>query len=60
MDRFFENLRRQAEENPVLAMGVTAGLLTATSQLVNALANAKNSRSWQKEVARRAVKDLKK
>lgn len=54
---FVTNLQRQAEENPVLAMGVAAGLITAISKLVDSAANAKNSRAWQQEVARRAMKD---
>jgi len=56
MNRFLENLQRQAEENPVLAMGVAAGLITAISQLLNASANKKNSVSWRKEVDRRIKK----
>lgn len=49
-DRFVENLTHQAEENPVLALGVAAALFTALSKLVNAAA-------WKKEVNRRAKKD---
>jgi hypothetical protein len=50
MDDFINNLKRQAEENPVLALAVAAGLITATSKLVNSWA-------WKQEVARRAMKD---
>lgn len=53
MDRFIENLKNQAEENPVLAMGVAAGLITAISQLINSTTNKKNSKAWAKEVDRR-------
>jgi hypothetical protein len=49
-DRFVENLTRQAEENPVLALGVAAALFTSLSKLVNAAA-------WKKEVNRRTKKD---
>lgn len=56
MNRFLDNLKRQAEENPVFALGVAAGLVTAISQLVNSGANARNSRAWQREVARRVKK----
>jgi hypothetical protein len=59
MERFIENLKRQAEENPVLALGVAAGLITAISKLIDANADMKNSRAWAKEVARRTVKDHK-
>lgn len=57
---FLNNLKRQAEENPIIALGVAAGLITAISKLVDAGAGAKNSRAWTKEVARRAAKDIKK
>ena len=49
MHRFFENLKTQSEENPMLALGVAAGLITAISKLVN-------SRIWAQEVNRRAKK----
>jgi hypothetical protein len=65
MERFLENLQRQAEENPVLALGVAAGLLTSISQLIssaakakNANANVKNSRAWEREVDRRVRKAI--
>lgn len=60
MDKFLENLKTQAEENPVVALGVAAGLITAISHLINSAGNAKNSRAWAKEVARRAAKDARK
>lgn len=46
MNEFLENLKRQASENPIVAMGVAAGLIGAISQFVN-------SASWRKEVNRR-------
>lgn len=60
MNRFIENLKNQAEDNPVLALGVAAGLITAISQLLNAGNNARNSRSWDRETMRRAMKDASK
>jgi hypothetical protein len=59
-DRFIDNLARQAEDNPVLALGVAAGLITAISKFINSGATAKNAKAWQREVARRAAKDAKK
>jgi TolB-like protein len=53
MNRFLENLQRQAEENPVLAMGVAAALITAISRLNDSRVNAKNSHAWAKEIDRR-------
>lgn len=58
MDKFLENLKAQAEANPVLAMGVAAGLLTAISKFMEANTNARNARSWDRETLRRAKKDI--
>ena len=52
-NRFIENLVRQTEDNPVLALGAAAALFTSLSKFMNAAA-------WRKEVARRAMKDRKK
>jgi hypothetical protein len=60
MNRFLENLKHQAEENPVFALGVAAGLIGEISQFMNASSNAKNARSWDRETARRAMKDTRK
>jgi hypothetical protein len=57
MNDFLTNLQRQAEENPVLALGVAAGLITAISKLIDSSGNARNSRAWAREVQRRAMKD---
>lgn len=53
MNRFIENLQRQAEENPMLALGLAAGLITAISKLAGTSVDMKNSRAWKKEVDRR-------
>ena len=58
MDKFLENLKAQAEANPVLAMGVAAGLITAVSKLMDANTNARNAKSWGRETRRRELKDL--
>jgi hypothetical protein len=54
--RFFENLQHQAEENPIVALGVGATLIAAISKLIDAQVNAKNSKAWAKEVERRVKK----
>jgi hypothetical protein len=59
MDRFIENLKYEAEQNPVMALGVAAGLITAVSKLMNARSDSRNARAWTREVARRAAKDKK-
>ena len=53
MNEFLENLKREASENPVFAIAVCAGLLTAASRFINASGNARNSKAWAKEVDRR-------
>lgn len=60
MQDFVGNLKRQAEENPVLALAVAAGLITAVSKLMDASGNVRNSRAWDREVARRMMKDAQK
>lgn len=50
MNDFIDNLKRQAEENPLVALGVAAALLTAGSKFINSMA-------WKQEVARRTVKN---
>lgn len=46
MDKFLENLKLQAEENPIAALAAAAAVLHGAAKLVNA-------RAWSKEVARR-------
>jgi hypothetical protein len=46
-------LKQQAEENPFIAMGVFAALLSGAAKLMNANTARKNSNTWKKEVARR-------
>jgi len=55
MQKFIDNLKRQAEENPILALGVTAAVATAASKLVHTMSEARNSRTWAKEVDRRRM-----
>jgi len=59
MNKFLANLKREAEENPIVALGVTAALLTAISKLIDSSVDVKNAKAWQMEVARRAMKDAK-
>lgn len=50
MDKFLANLKRQAEENPVLALGVAAAVITAVSKLIDANGRAKGSRAYARQV----------
>lgn len=60
MNEFLENLKRQAAENPIVALGVGAGLITAISKLIDSNTESKNAKAWQREVNRRAAKDARK
>jgi hypothetical protein len=57
---FLNNLQRQAEENPVLALAVAAGVITSITKLVEAGTNSRNAKAWTREVQRRAIKDSRK
>lgn len=60
MNDFLTNLQRQAEENPIVALGVAAGLITAIGKLIDAHGNLRNSKSWKRETRRREMKDARK
>lgn len=53
----FSNLKHQAEEQPLIAVGVLAAALTAVSKLMDANTNRRSSKTWDREVQRRAKKD---
>lgn len=53
MNEFFENLKREATENPTVALAITAGLLTAAAKFVEAAGHAKGSAAYAKDVERR-------
>lgn len=46
-------LKEQVEDNPLLAAGAAAALLTGVSKLLNANTARTNARTWKKEVKRR-------
>ena len=46
MDDFFKNLKAEAEANPLLAMGVAAGLLTAAGKFIEAAGSVKSKRAY--------------
>ena len=49
-------LKSQIEENPLLAAGVGAGLLTGAAKLLNAFTARKNASTYKKEINRRIKK----
>jgi hypothetical protein len=53
MEQFFDNLKREAEANPVMAMAAAAALITAISKLVEAHGHHKGSVAFAKDVERR-------
>jgi hypothetical protein len=57
MNKFFDNLKTQSEENPTLALAIGAAVVTAAAKLIKAGNESRNSKAWAKEVDRRAMKD---
>jgi hypothetical protein len=58
MNPFLENLKRQAEENPMVAIGIGGALVTMFTKFLGIVVDINNSRAWQKEVNRRRMNDL--
>jgi hypothetical protein len=56
MDKFLERLQEQAQENPLVAIGIGVAALTAVSKFIDAAGSAYGQRTWSKEVARRSKK----
>jgi hypothetical protein len=50
MDKFMRNLKRQAEENPIMAIAVGVAVLTALGKFVDAAGHAAGSRAYAKQV----------
>ena len=53
MNEFLENLKREAAANPIVALGVTAALLTAAGKFIEAAGHAKGSAAFARDVDRR-------
>ncbi len=47
------NLKKQIEEQPLVAAGIAAAVLSGASKFVNAYVNTRNSKTWRREVKRR-------
>jgi hypothetical protein len=56
MNEFVNNLKRNVQENPMLALAAGAAVITATAKLIDALVDTQNSRTYAKEVNRRVKK----
>jgi len=59
MNEFLENLKKQAEEQPMVAMGIAAAVIGAVGKLINANTNHRNAKTWNREVDRRIKKSQK-
>lgn len=53
MQKFIDNLKRQAEDNPVLVMGVTAALLQSAAKVMDANTQRSYAKTHAREVDRR-------
>lgn len=49
-----EQIKTRISENPVAAMAAAGALLAGVSKLINANTARKNSKTWAREVQRRA------
>lgn len=59
MNEFLENLKKQASDNPIVAVGVGAAFLQAASKFLNANSARANSKTYKKEIDRRVKKSQK-
>jgi hypothetical protein len=50
MKKFIDRLKAQAEENPLLALVVGAGFLTAAGKFIDAAGHATGSRAYARQV----------
>jgi hypothetical protein len=47
------NLKRQIEDQPLVAAGIGSSILYGGAKLLNALTARKNAKTWSREVKRR-------
>jgi hypothetical protein len=57
MHPFIRNLQQQATENPMVALALGVTVLATVTKFLGANVEARNSRVWAQEVARRTMKD---
>lgn len=50
MKQFLANLKQSAEENPILALAVGAGLITAVGKLIDAVGHTMGRHAYAKQV----------
>lgn len=54
--RFVQNLKRQAEENPIVVIGVSAAFITAVSKLLDSNTKRSYAKANAQEIERRKYK----
>ncbi len=54
------NLKTQVQDQPLIAAGVGAALLSGGAKFINAVSTNRNSKTWKKEVNRRTKTSNKK
>ena len=52
MKRYIDNLKTQAEENPLVAAGIGITLIVAIKGLLQADNDRRNTKTWAREVDR--------
>jgi hypothetical protein len=57
MHPFIRNLQQQATENPMVALALGVTVVATVTKFLGASVDARNSRVWAREVARRTMKD---
>lgn len=55
MKKFIDNLKRQAEENPIVALMAVAAVFTATSKLMDANTARSAAKTHAMEIQRRMM-----
>jgi len=55
MNKHYENLKRQAEANPLGALAVATTAIMAATKLMQANTERGNAKTWKKEVERRSM-----
>lgn len=53
MKKFIEKLKQQAEDNPLLALGIGAAVLTAAGKFIDAAGHYSGSRAYARQTDHR-------
>lgn len=56
MNKFFDNLVKQTEDNPILALGAAAAIATAVAKLVDAGASVRSRNAYAKKMNKSSKK----